>query len=638
MAKDDTNTIKLIRDLLRKCDLPRDAIPYTDSFTELKDEFSSQSDTNLSNHQFWKLISKAAKKGGLSTPGKKKRAPKTRKPTRDQELEILRLLPDGIGSRDDLPYTRRFDELYKHFSDLTGTRFSKHEFWRTIASVAKKSRKPQPLFTNAPLGNLPEDTVAFLERMNPWWKASPGPQTPNLRRWAYNEVLERFKSRIAPVIAMRGPRQVGKTTIQLQLIERLLQLDQIPSSQILRVQFDEAPALGSLNNPVESIVRWFEVNVLKKTINQAARDGQQVYFFFDEVQNLKKWSEQIKAIVDTSDVQILVTGSSALRIGKGRDSLAGRLSSLELGPLRLTEIAVLRGLPQLKPFSSISQIDEWVTKDFWLELNNYAKSHMDDLNRSFEAFATYGGYPVCHRANVANLTTLAAQIVEDVVERTVSHERADGASEEIVQEVFTLLCRYAGERVSPKEITRQINDRLGARATNSEVRSAVDFLENTLLIRMLKPIELARKKNNDFPTICLCDHFLRYALLREEIPLTSKKLSSSNQVIATQAGHIIEGIIGNFFASTQGIEAFCLPAKKHNPEIDIILSIGIKHIPIEIKYRKKRVSHHQLDAIRHFITKPQHEASFGLVVTQEESGEVEKNIVAVSAKAILLLL
>tara|TARA_R100001143_G_scaffold61505_1_gene62393 strand:- start:960 stop:1112 length:153 start_codon:yes stop_codon:yes gene_type:complete len=50
------------------------------------------------------------------------------------------------------------------------------------------------------------------------------------------------------------------------------------------------------------------------------------------------------------------------------------------------------------------------------------------------------------------------------------------------------------------------------------------------------------------------------------------------------------------------------------------------------------VIHKQLDARRHFITKPQHEASFGLVVTQEESGEVEKNIVAVPAKTILLLL
>ena len=48
--------------------------------------------------------------------------------------------------------------------------------------------------------------------------------------------------------------------------------------------------------------------------------------------------------------------------------------------------------------------------------------------------------------------------------------------------------------------------------------------------------------------------------------------------------------------------------------------------------------HKQLDARRQFITKPQNEASFGLVVTQEESGEVENNIVPVPAKAILLLL
>ena len=111
-------------------------------------------------------------------------------------------------------------------------------------------------------------------------------ETPDMRRWAYDEVLERFHTNIAPVVAMRGPRQVGKTTIQQQVIERLLLLEQVPPQQILRVQFDEAPALGKLENPVESIVRWFEDQILGESLNAAAQGGRKVYLFLDEVQNL----------------------------------------------------------------------------------------------------------------------------------------------------------------------------------------------------------------------------------------------------------------------------------------------------------------------------------------------------------------
>ena len=47
-------------------------------------------------------------------------------------------------------------------------------------------------------------------------------------------------------------------------------------------------------------------------------------------------------MVDHATVRVIVTGSSALRIEMGRNSLVGRIQSLEVGPFRLSEIAVLR--------------------------------------------------------------------------------------------------------------------------------------------------------------------------------------------------------------------------------------------------------------------------------------------------------
>ncbi|KAF0127442.1 MAG: hypothetical protein FD189_189 [Elusimicrobia bacterium] len=67
------------------------------------------------------------------------------------------------------------------------------------------------------------------------------------------------------------------------------------------------------------------------TVNQAANDGEQAYIFLDEVQNLPDWGPQLKQLVDINPVKVLVTGSSALKLEAGSDSLAGRTSTIEMG-------------------------------------------------------------------------------------------------------------------------------------------------------------------------------------------------------------------------------------------------------------------------------------------------------------------
>ena len=68
-----------------------------------------------------------------------------------------------------------------------------------------------------------------------------------------------------------------------------------------------------------------------------ARDGRKAHLFFDEIQNFENWSAELKSLVDNASVKVVVTGSSALRIELGWDSLAGRISTVEAGVLSLTE-------------------------------------------------------------------------------------------------------------------------------------------------------------------------------------------------------------------------------------------------------------------------------------------------------------
>jgi prevent-host-death family protein len=68
-----------------------------------------------------------------------------------------------------------------------------------------------------------------------------------------------------------------------------------------------------------------------------------------------------------------VTGSSALRIGLGRDSLAGRIQPFEVGPLRLSAIAALRGFGDLPPAQDDNGTADWLRQEFWSDLGEYAR-------------------------------------------------------------------------------------------------------------------------------------------------------------------------------------------------------------------------------------------------------------------------
>ena len=89
---------------------------------------------------------------------------------------------------------------------------------------------------------LPPGLDSFLRDTNPWWKGKPGPVQPPYRRWAFQMTRKKLMSGLAPVVILRGARQVGKTTLQQQLIQHFLSDGTIESKRVLRIQFDDIPS------------------------------------------------------------------------------------------------------------------------------------------------------------------------------------------------------------------------------------------------------------------------------------------------------------------------------------------------------------------------------------------------------------
>lgn len=489
---------------------------------------------------------------------------------------------------------------------------------------------------------LPAELAAFLADTNPWWQNKPMTLLPSFRRAIFETALQRLKSGLAPITVLRGPRQVGKTTLQSQIIEYLINEEKTDPKRIFRVQFDEIPSLKKVKDPILSLSGWFERQILRGTFNEWARNKTPIFVFFDEVQNLSDWAPQVKSLVDHHAVRVMLTGSSALRIESGRDSLAGRISTLELGTLFLGEISILRGFGKIKPALPQNGHQNLIRKDFWADLKESGRRQKAIRDAAFEAFSKRGGYPIAQNRFDRPWEEIADQLNETVIDRVIQHdlrvgERGRKRDPHLLEELFRLACRYAGQAPGQPLLIHELRAALHANVSALRVLAYLKFLHDTLLIRLVHPLELRLKRKKGSPKICLCDHSLRASWLQENIPLTSEELSASPH-LSDLAGHLAESIAGYFLGTIPGLDLSWFPEREIEPEIDFIITVGEYRIPVEIKYRQRIDGHRDTLGIRAFMEKSVYNAPFGILVTLSDNATIDDpRIVTLPLSSLLLL-
>ncbi|MBM3837877.1 MAG: ATP-binding protein [Verrucomicrobia bacterium] len=480
----------------------------------------------------------------------------------------------------------------------------------------------------------------LIRNANPWWRGEAISDVPPFRRWAFDPVLESLLKGMTPATVLRGPRQIGKTTLLVQVIQKLL-ADGTASSRILRLQFDDLPELKKLAMPLVELVDWYAKNVLHKTLNQAANEGGPPLLFLDEVQNLADWAPQLKHLVDIGRVRALVTGSSALRIEAGRDSLAGRITTFEMGPLLLREIAELRGFghaPAYLPHNGLGPLKE---KSFWEGLREFGETHARLRRDAFKAFSERGAYPVAQVRTDMTWEKVADFLNETVIRRAIQHDLRMGPKgqkrdEHLLEEVFRLACRYVGQSPSQTLYLEEIKRAMNANIGWQRIFNYLKFLDGTLLVRLVEPLELRLKRRRGASKICLCDHTLRAAWLQEKIPLSPEDLNAAPH-LADLAGRVAESAAGYLLRSIIGLDVAHFPERGAEPEVDFVLTVGEQRIPIEVKYRR-RIDFQDTHGLRSFIEKAHYHAPFGILVAQGEEESVrDPRIVSLPLSSLLLM-
>lgn len=133
------------------------------------------------------------------------------------------------------------------------------------------------------------------------------------KRFAFYEAMKRLnQTDIRRTVVLTGTRRVGKTTIQYQMIEALLQSG-VPPQKIVFISMDHPMLKLSAMN---EILECYHENIYPE---------QDVYYFFDEIQYAQDWDKWLKAIYDMQpDTKMVATGSASPVLVKGsQESGAG---------------------------------------------------------------------------------------------------------------------------------------------------------------------------------------------------------------------------------------------------------------------------------------------------------------------------
>ena len=161
--------------------------------------------------------------------------------------------------------------------------------------------------------------VAKMARFNPWWKDKDAiAKDPKL------VALGASALDIAPdlgffeagdyIYSLRGPRQVGKTTLVKLVIRRLL--ESVPPHNIMYYSFDAETAPIDVENVI---------NEYFGRSGQSAKSRR--YMFLDEISNVIGWQLAVKSFKDMNMLEnctVVTTGSHSVDLTRATELLAGR--------------------------------------------------------------------------------------------------------------------------------------------------------------------------------------------------------------------------------------------------------------------------------------------------------------------------
>ena len=325
-----------------------------------------------------------------------------------------------------------------------------------------------------------------------------------IQRTIKHEILQRLDD--YPAVTLVGPRQCGKTTLAQSIGGEYFDLEQEPE----RLRLD---------------LQWDSIAVGKRLV------------ILDEAQSWPEVFPRLRGEIDRDRKRkgrFLLLGSvSPSLMVQVSESLAGRLSLVELTPFLLTEL------------KAKTRQQHWLCGGYpdggVLEKKMYSQWQLDYLALLVQRDLPNWGLPAKPRTTDRLLRMLAAL-----------HGQQWNAS--------------------------RVGQSLGL--SYKTVNSYLDYLEGAFLIRRLLPFRAnIRKRLVKRPKIYWRDSGLLHALMNVS---DEKALLVQPWVGASWEGYVIEQILGELSSTGQHVDAYYFRTSDQH-ELDLVLDFGGERWAVEIK-------------------------------------------------------
>ena len=411
-----------------------------------------------------------------------------------------------------------------------------------------------------------EGILKVLTAYNPWWKTGGvNPKmTRTYKRFAFYDAIRRLNDKdIRRLVVLTGTRRVGKTTIQYQMIESLLNSGVAPQKIVFI----------SMDHPMLKLSEFQEV---LECYHENIYPEHDVYYFFDEVQYAQDWDRWLKYIYDMQpDTRVVATGSASPVLIKGsRESGAGRWSVIQVPTMSFYEYCELLDIdhpdiPEDMKVTSLLHKTQFERNQIMLQLSK--------VQNHFMRYLQVGGFP---ELALADNDLMAQQIMrEDVVDKVLKRDLPSlynirNATE--LERIFLYLCNVSSEIVSIEAITKELNG-----VSRTTVENYIQYLESANLIYLSWPVNMAGKKVlKASPKIYIADAAIRNAVLMDDSILTD----------TTQMGKVVETAVYKHIAAfyyQYATSVGYFRGGRKNKEIDVVIDYpNTKNILVEVKYRE----------------------------------------------------
>ncbi|MBW2342373.1 MAG: ATP-binding protein [Deltaproteobacteria bacterium] len=416
---------------------------------------------------------------------------------------------------------------------------------------------------------------------NPWWEQK---QSIELDPYisAFNqssiqwlpEVLNEIDLNKDSVYTLRGPRQVGKTTLAKIMIRDLLKSG-IPPQAVFYYSCDLISGAGELFDVIREYHEFSSPLGFKRR-----------YMFLDEISLINDWQHAIKQVIDLGwgrGSTLLLTGSSATDIKRGAERLPGRRGTAIYPDKVLLPMCFSEFVEKCSDLSPA--IDNFSLSRLMLlpgeveKLRAQTHVFLPRLSTLLTNYLSAGGFPLAVE-QFLNTGSVPPHVMETYLTVIRSDFEKIKKSRILLRQVLARIFAVSGTPVSWQGLAKSIDT-----PSYRTVREYSELLADSFLMAILYFLEKNRKtaNPNKRKKFYFSDPLIQNLAAREAgLPRFPEPGKMVETIVAM---HLIRKFEQRIFEGLDSVQNVFYWRSSKGKEIDFVIFHQHEMVPVEVKFQ-----------------------------------------------------